>query len=136
MRERLEGFLEGTVSDITLHYRVGSSFTGRTELFLEGDGRYRLTSDVTEGRAERTYEGEGEDAAAVARAWAGARVWEFEPDGEKRMDDPPCVLGVDGEQIVLRTHQAREHAGFQAAQAPVIELIRRVSGGEVRESGA
>lgn len=132
MREKLEALVPQT----TLHYRVGSSFTGRTELFLRGDGGYRLVSDVTEGRVERTYEGEGEDAQAVARAWTLARVWEFVPDGEKRMDDPPCILGVDGDEIVLRMHQAREHEGFRAAQAPVIELIRRVSGGEVRESGA
>lgn len=138
MRERLEGYLDGSIParEVTLHYRVGSSFTGRTELFLRGDGHYELTSDVTEGRAERSFSGETEGARDVARAWVEQAVWSFEPDGEKRMDDPPCILGVDGEQMVLRLHQAREHAGYQAAQAPVLELIRSVSGGEVLESGA
>lgn len=138
MHERLDGLLDGSIppGEVTLHYRVGSSFTGRTELFLRGDGHYELTSNVTSGRAERAYSGEAEGAREIARAWVEQAIWDFEPDGEKRMDDPLCILGVDGDETALRLHQAREHPGFRAAQAPVLELIRRVSGGEVLESGA
>jgi hypothetical protein len=144
MEELLSGYLDGSVApgDFVLRYRIGDSFSGETRLDLRGDGTYDASSTATAGRERHSYRGQlpADQVQALARALRDARVWEARHVRDKpREDDPPASLSVaaDGRDadVTLWVSEIGRVPQFAAAQDAVLALIRRISGGEVLESG-
>jgi hypothetical protein len=144
MEALLNGYLDGSVApgDFVLRYRIGDSFSGETRLDLRGDGTYDASSTATAGRERRSYQGRlpADQVQALARAVRDARVWEARHVRDKpREDDPPASLSVAGDgrdaDVTLWVSEIGRVPQFAAAQDAVLELIRRISGGEVLESG-
>jgi hypothetical protein len=140
----LNGYLEGTVApaDLVVRYHIGDSFTGETGLDLRGDGSYDAFSTATAGRQRRSYRGQlsVDDARSLVRALRDARIWEARHVRSKpREDDPLASLSVaahGGDAAVeLWVSEIELVPPFAAAQAAVLDVIRRISGGEVLESG-
>jgi hypothetical protein len=144
MEDLLAGYMNGTVApeDLVLRYRIGDSFSGETGLELRGDGTYDAFSTATEGRQRRGYRGRlpAEEVQALVRALQDARVWDARHVRSKpREDDPPASLSVaaDGREadVTVWVSEIGQVPSFAAAQDAVLDLIRRISGGEVLESG-
>jgi hypothetical protein len=145
MEELLNGYLDGSVApgDFVLRYRIGDPFSGETRLDLRGDGTYDASSTATADRERRNYRGQlpADQVQALARALRDARVWEARHVRDKpREDDPPASLSVaaDGRDadVTLWVSEIGRVPQFAAAQNAVLALIRRISGGEVLESGS
>ncbi len=144
MEALLTGYLDGTIApaDLVVCYRIGDAFSGETGLDLRGDGTYDAFSTATAGRQRRTYRGQlsVDDARALVRALCDARVWEARHVRSKpREDDPLASLSVtaDGADaaVELWVSEIDRVPPFAAAQDAVLDVIRRISGGEVLESG-
>jgi hypothetical protein len=116
--------------------------TDETALELRGDGRYEAESTATAGGRRLTYTGElpGEEVRALISALVDARVWDAEHVIRRQpKGDVPAVIAVSaGEEEAEVTVWASEIADvpqFDAAQAAVLAVVRRVSDGEVLEPG-
>jgi hypothetical protein len=140
----LNGYLDGTVApaDFVVRYRIGDSFSGETGLDLHGDGTYDAFSTATAGKQRRSYRGQLsiDDVQALVRALHEARIWEARHVRSKpREDDPLASLSVtaDGRDatVMLWVSEIGRVPPFAAAQDAVLDVIRRISGGEVLESG-
>ena len=144
VRDVLDGFLDGTIApgDFVLRYRIGSAMKDETELELRGDGGYEAESTATAGGRRLTYAGElpVEDVRALVTALVDARVWEAQHVIRRQpKGDVPAVIAVSGggaeEAVTLWASEIADVPQFDAAQAAVLAVIRRVSDGEVLEPG-
>ena len=144
MEELLNGYLDGSIvpGDFVLRYHIGDSFSGETRLELRGDGAYDASSTATAGRTPRSYSGHipSDEVEALGRALRDARVWEARHVRSKpREDDPPASLSVSADsraaEVTLWLSEVGRVPQFATAQDAVLALIRRISGGEVLESG-
>jgi hypothetical protein len=142
--EVLSGFLDGTIApaDFVLRYRIGGAMTDETALELRGDGRYEAFSTATVGGRRLEYAGElpREDVRALVAALVDARVWEAEHVVRRQpKGDVPAVIAVSGggaeAEVGLWASEIADVPQFDAAQAAVLALIRRVSDGAVVEPG-
>lgn len=144
MQETLEAYLSAESPDgsLALHYRIGDAFSGLTDFRLSGDGRYELTSSVTQGRKRKQYTGGAGAAAfqALARAILDERLWEVahvrQRPGE---DDPPAIVEVETPEqmftVKLWVSEIRLCPAFGRVQTRILDLVRTLSSGEVLESG-
>jgi hypothetical protein len=144
MRDVLDGFLDGTVApgDFVLRYRIGSVMTDETALELHGDGRYEAESTATAGGRRLAYRGElpHEEVRALVTALADARVWEAQHVVRRQpKGDVPAVIAVSAggaeSDVTLWASEIQDVPQFDAAQAAVLAVLRRVSNGEVLEPG-
>jgi hypothetical protein len=140
----LDGFLDGTIApaDFVLRYRIGGAMTDETALELRGDGHYEGFSTATAGGQRLEYAGEvaGEAVRELVTALVDARVWEAEHVVRHRpKGDVPAVIAVSGAgseaQVTLWASEIADVPQFDAAQAAVLALIRRLSDGAVVEPG-
>lgn len=144
MEETLTGFLDGAIApeDLVLRYRIGDAGSDETTLELRGDGRYAAASTATAGGRRLAYAGtlRAADVRALIAALAEARVWEARHIKRRRpKGDPPAAFSVTAggreAEVELWASEIADVPQFAAAQAAVLDLIRRVSGGEVLEPG-
>ena len=144
MEETLTGFLDGTIApaELVLRYRIGDAVSERTTLELRGDGRYAAASTATAGGRRLAYAGTLPDAdvRALIAALAEARVWEARHVKRRRpKGDPPAAFSVSAggrdAEVELWASEIADVPQFAAAQAAALDLIRRISGGEVLEPG-
>ena len=144
MEETLTGFLDGAIApaDLVLRYRIGDAMTDETALELRGDGRYDAFSTATAGGRRRDYEGTlpAADVRALIAALAEARVWEARHVKRRRpKGDAPATFSVSAggheDEVELWASEIAGVPQFAAAQAATLDLIRRISGGEVLEPG-
>ena len=125
-----------------LTYDIGSEFYGETHAWFGGDGSYRIWSTVTEGRARLDYSGEcdPDDVAAAIEAFRREAVWTLSHrrvfQGEDDALVRVAVQDDDGVgQVELWVSEVRGTPDFERAQAPLLELIRRLSGATILETG-
>lgn len=144
MEETLTGFLDGAIApeDLVLHYRIGDAVSEETTLELRGDGGYEAISTATAGGRRLVYEGTlpAADVRALIAALAEARVWEAQHVKRRRpKGDPPAAFSVSAggreAEVELWASEIADVPQFAAAQAAALDLIRRISGGEVLEPG-
>jgi len=144
VQDLLTGFLDGTIApgDFVLRYRIGGAMSDVTALELHGDGRYEAESTATAGGRRLTYGGElpAAEVRALVAALVQARVWDSEHvvRRQPKGDVPAVIAAAAGDAEAEATLWASEIADvpqFEAAQAAVLAVIRRVSGGAVLEPG-
>jgi hypothetical protein len=144
MEQALRAYLsEGaTRPELTIHYHIGNSFSGETELRLRGDGAYELWSTVTQGRQRKTYSGTVEVSRVeeLVRKFLEVELWNVRHLGQKRAhDDPEASIGIEinGERfaVALWVSEISQSPAFSQAQQELLSLARDVSAGEVLEQG-
>jgi hypothetical protein len=144
LEDALSGFLDGTIApaDFVLRYRIGGAMKDETALELRGDGRYEAFSTATAGGRRLEYEGElsGEEVRALVAALVDARVWEAEHVVRRQpKGDVPAGIAVSAggaeTEVTLWASEIVDVPQFDAAQAALLAVIRRLSGGEVLEPG-
>lgn len=144
MQRVLQSYLQNQVSGaaFTIHYHIGSEFSGETDLVLRGDGAYELWSTATADRARRVYSGSLDVAEVrqIVQLMLDERLWEVRHIRAKPGDDDPeTLIAVEAEQqrfeTVLWISEVRHVPAFVRVQAALLDLISAVSRGEIRESG-
>lgn len=133
---------EITGSEITFYYHIGDSFSGETDFRLQGDGNYKVWSTVTQGRQRKEYSGKIEfsEVAALAQKMLAVKIWEVKHIRAKPgEDDPQAVIGVlAGEQdyqVILWVSEISQSTPFEEVQRSILDIVYKVSQGEVLEVG-
>lgn len=144
VRDGIEKYLDQAISasEFAVYYHIGDSFSGETEMLLNGDGQYQLWSTVTQGRQRKDYSGvvEPERVQEITRGMQDVRLWDVEhlrtKSGE---DDPDAIMGIQtrsGRSEVVRwVSEISQSPAFSEVQDKLLLLIHEVSDGEVLESG-
>ncbi len=144
MEQALKAFLDGILDpeEFEIHYHIGGGLWGETEAHLRGTGAYRLSSTVTDGRQLRTYAGRVDTAEVreLTRVALRVRLWEAGHVADRRGRDNPdaridVTAGAETYPVVLWVSETDEVPAFNEVQQRILDLVRRLSGGEVLEVG-
>lgn len=143
MRNSLRAYLQQKIAgnEFMIHYHIGNDFSGETDFRLQGDGSYHLWSTVTQGYLRKSYSGQvaPEQVRKIAQDMLNAKVWRVKHTHPRGLDDPDVKITVfaKGQKsgVVLWLSEVRESLPFAGIQQKLLEVVHRVSEGEVLENG-
>jgi hypothetical protein len=125
-----------------LDYHIGSEFYGETAAHFEADGKYELWSTATPGRERRQFSGrcdpkEVRDIVALIKR---EQLWTVQHVQPNQADDDSLAILQVGDatrhaRIELWVSEIESVPSFGRVQTAVLDVIRRLSGGEILEAG-
>lgn len=142
MKQQLQAYLKGDLSDLKIYYHIGNAFAGETEFNLSGDGSYELWSTVTNNRQRREYSGQVKraDVQALVLTMLDVEFWDVtHVSSERGLDNPEVrvevTAGGKSFPVVLWATEIDDVPAFDTVQEEILALVRQVSDGEVLEVG-
>jgi hypothetical protein len=144
LKHDLRAFVEHQLPrhELLVSYHIGDEFSGDTAFRLHGDGGYELQSSVTRGRKLLSFSGQiGSDMVEeLVRGLLASKVWEANHSHvQPGEDDPEASLTVQTpghtSNIILWISEIRDNPQFARAQELLLDLIHKLSQGEVLENG-
>ena len=132
---------QGSDASLELDYSKGHELSGITHFQVDGAGRYRLTSNVTEGRKEFTTAGvlEAAERDGLFVAVENARLLDLASSTRNIGDDEEPVIvtlrrGDQSRRLMLWHDDAVRNPDFHGFEEHLLGLVRKLSAGAVRST--
>ncbi len=133
---------ESSPASFAIDYKVGNGFVGFTELTVDGEGKGKVRSNVTAGRAlfEESFTVGQARVTELAQAMIDQRLWTLEPQRAEGVPDEAqasikITAGPDAFQTDFWLGEAKQTPAFLAIQDKILGLAREVSNGAILDRG-
>ena len=127
---------------LIIHYHIGNTLVGETNMTLYGDGTYKLWSTVTNDRQKLNFTGTLNpfEVNTIIRMIIETKIWTIKPKHPiPYPDDAEAYITITANKkeitIRLLISQIKTEPAFAKIQEAILNLVQKLSDREILETG-